>query len=91
MSTADSGGLNAREHFDWAMTRATEYLDLGQADLAMASLASDLNKHDGTRSILTTDLQMLMTGEYLIGGVTGVRRFIRGLPGPATDRPETAS
>lgn len=73
----------ARAHFDWAIGRATEYLDLGQAENAMASLASDLNKHPGTAGILTGDLHLLMFGEYAVGGVAGVRRFIEGLSGPA--------
>lgn len=74
--------MNAQEHFDWSVQRATEYLDAGQADLAMASLASDLGKHDETRRILTPDLHLLMFGEYTVAGVAGVRRFIAGLPRP---------
>jgi hypothetical protein len=77
--------VNAREHFDWAITRATEYLDMGDAASAMASLASDFGKHEGTAMLLHQDLQALMFGEFLIAGATGVRRFIEGIPAPAGD------
>lgn len=78
--------MNAREHFDWSITRATEYLAMGDAPAAMASLTSDLGKHEGTAGILTMDLQLLLIGEYSIGGVLGVRRFIAGIPAPAGDQ-----
>lgn len=74
--------VNAAEHFDWAITRATEHLDQNQAGNAMASLVSDFNKHPGTAGILTSDLQLLMTGEILVGGARGLRRFIEGIPRP---------
>jgi hypothetical protein len=79
--------VNAREHFDWAITRATEYLDLDDAPNAMASLVSDLNKHPGTATILREDLQFLMFGEYTVAGTRGVRRFINDLPRPTHDLP----
>lgn len=75
--------MNAAEHFDWAVTRATEYLDMDEPGDAMASLVSDFGKHPGTAGILTPDLQYLMTGEILIGGARGLRRFIEGIPRPA--------
>jgi hypothetical protein len=74
--------MDAAEHFDWAVTRAMEYVELGQASNAMASLHSDLNKHEGTAGILTPDLTGLFVGEILIGGAKGARRFIEGLPRP---------
>ena len=83
--------MNAREHFDWAVQRATEYLDLNDAPNAMVSLVSDLGKHPGTATILHEDLQFLMFGEYMVAGTVGVRRFIDGLPAPVLDLPGDGS
>jgi hypothetical protein len=76
--------MNASEHFDWAVGRAMEYADAGDGGSAMASLISDLGKHEGTRGILTQDLQGLFFGEVMLGGASGARRFIEGLPRPVT-------
>lgn len=76
--------MNAAEHFDWAVARATEYLDTGDdGATAMASLISDLYKHEGTAGILTADLQGLFLGEVMLAGAAGARRFIEGLPRPS--------
>lgn len=74
--------MNASEHFDWAVGRAVEYLDMDKAGDAMASLVSDLGNHEGTHNILSADLLYLMTGEILIDGARGLRRFVEGLPRP---------
>lgn len=74
--------MNAAEHFDWAVGRAMEYVEMGDAASAHASLTSDLGKHEGTAGILTEDLQYLFIGEIAIGGVGGARSFIEGLPRP---------
>lgn len=75
--------MTAAEHFDWAVGRAMEYVEMGDAADAMASLVSDLGKHEGTSSILSQDLRGLFMMEVMIGGATGARRFIEGLPRPA--------
>jgi hypothetical protein len=77
----------AREHFLFARERALEYVEMGDAGNAMTSMVSDLGKHPGTADILTPDLTALFMGEVLIGGVTGARRFIEGLPIPKEDTP----
>lgn len=77
------GTETARDHFDWAIGRAMEYVAMDDGGNAMASLISDLNKHPGTANILTPDLQTLFMGEVLIAGATGARRFIEGIPAPA--------
>lgn len=76
--------MTAAEHFDWAVGRAMEYVEMGDGGGAMASLLSDLGKHDGTAGILTADLNTLFLGEVIIGGASGARRFIEGLPRPVT-------
>jgi hypothetical protein len=76
---------SAREHFERAKARAIEYVDMGDGASALSSLVSDLNKHDGTSSILNDGLLMLFTGEVMLAGADGARRFIDGLPGPAVE------
>jgi hypothetical protein len=76
--------VNAAEHFDWAVGRAMEYVEMGDAGNAMASLVSDLGKHEGTSGILNEDLLFLFTGEVMLDGARGARRFIEGLPRPVT-------
>lgn len=76
--------MNAAEHFDWAVGRAMEYVEMDDAGNAMASLVSDLGQHEGTAGILNEGLLFLFTGEVMIGGAQGARRFIEGLPRPVT-------
>lgn len=77
--------MNAAEHFEWSRHRAMEYVELGDGGMAMSSLLSDLNKHPGTENILNDGLLFLFTGEVMIGGAEGARRFIDGLPAPHVD------
>lgn len=74
--------MNAAEHFDFAVSRAMEYVDAGDGGDAMNSLISDFNKHPGTKGILTADLTGLFYGEVMLGGAAGAKRFIEGLPRP---------
>jgi len=74
--------VSAAEHFDWAVGRAMEYVEMGDGVNAMSSLISDLDKHEGTAGILNPPLQGLFLGEVLIGGASGAKRFIEGLPRP---------
>jgi hypothetical protein len=74
--------VTAAEHFDWAVGRAMEYVELGDPGNAMSSLISDLGKHDGTAGILNPALQGLFLGEVLLAGARGAKRFIEGLPRP---------
>jgi hypothetical protein len=78
--------MNAAEHFDWAVGRSMEYVEAGDAGNAMASLVSDFGKHSGTANILTQDLQQLFLMEVMLGGPTGARRFIEGIPRPEAVR-----
>lgn len=75
--------MNAAEHFDWAVGRAMQYVEMGNGGEAMASLVSDFGKHEGTSGILNEGLLFLFTGEVMLGGAQGARRFIEGIPRPA--------
>jgi len=49
---SDNGGstMNRSEHLQWCKDRALEYVDEGNPAEALASMMSDLGKHDETRS-----------------------------------------
>lgn len=76
--------MTAGEHFDWAVGRAMEYVEQDDGGNAMTSLIQDFGLHEGTAGILTHDLLFLFTGEVMIGGAQGARRFIEGIPRPVT-------
>ena len=38
--------MNRAEHLAWAKTRAIEYIDRGELQDGLASMISDLHKHD---------------------------------------------
>lgn len=75
--------MNAAEHFAWARGRALEYIDLGDAPAALASLELDLGKHEGTAGILHPDLRNLLYEDFLLtGSLANVRQHIETLAGP---------
>lgn len=79
--------MTPAEHFAWAKAQALEYVDAGDPVLAISSLISDLNKHEGTADILHPPLIELLFGELRWGGRVGVRRFIQGIPAPPAGMP----
>ena len=61
------------EHLAWCKQRALEYLDRGELENAVASMASDLGKHP--------ELQrepLLLGAMHAAGDHDGVRRWITG-------------
>ncbi len=42
--------MTRKEHVDWCKKRALEYLDAGDRTTAIASMLSDLRKHEETAS-----------------------------------------
>lgn len=75
--------MTRKEHLEWCKQRALEYLEPGpyfSLDDAMASMASDLGKHDETRHHveMTVPLmyQLRMTGK--LNTATEMRKFIEG-------------
>lgn len=85
MGARSAVDVNASEHFDWAVGRAMEYVELNDGGSALSSLVSDLGKHKGTANILSQDLQGLFMMEVVLGGANGARRFIQGIPRPVTE------
>lgn len=76
------------DHFEWARSRAAEYLDQGDGGCAMASFISDLGKHRGTARLLTPEFLEQLTTALVVAGAAGVRRFIEGLPCPTSSEAE---
>lgn len=70
--------MTRAEHLAWAKGRALEYADQGETANAMASLISDLNKHEGTRGHTGVELMTMqaMAGHFERPGE--LRRCIEG-------------
>lgn len=66
---------SAKEHYDWCIKRAEEYLDRGDAQQGFASFASDMKKHKDT---YVDPILMAMGMMDIMKGPEAVRRFIRG-------------
>lgn len=65
--------MNRQEHLDRCKQRALQYIDSGDISGALASMISDLGKHDDTRdSVDLCVLGMLETTSE------GMKRFING-------------
>jgi hypothetical protein len=66
------------EHLAWCKERALEYVDAGDLQGAMASMASDTNKHAETKGHAGNELGMLL----MLGGhlktADKVRKHIEG-------------
>jgi hypothetical protein len=68
------------EHLEWCKERAREYLDRGDLLNAVASMASDLDKHPETR-MAGEKMGMLMYVAMIRiteGDVRGVREWVEG-------------
>lgn len=66
------------EHLRWCKERALEYVDSGDATNALASMVSDLRKHDETKSHAGIELGMSMAVIGLLSTPSEVRKFIEG-------------
>lgn len=50
--------MTRKEHLEWAKKRATELANKGDLIGAIASMSSDLNKHEETRSHVAIEMMM---------------------------------
>jgi hypothetical protein len=71
----------AKEHFDWCVKRANDYLNTGDAAGACASFLSDMKKHEGTKNRIPPEIAFFGMME-ISNGVAAVRRWIEGFPSP---------
>jgi hypothetical protein len=65
------------EHLQGCKRRALEYLDAGDVQNAIASMMSDLSKHDETRK-LNPFIQQMGLAVALSGDPVQARRWIEG-------------
>jgi len=66
------------EHLAWCKSRALECIDRGEVAEAMASMASDLRKHQETTNHSGIDLGLSMLLGGLLSNQMEMRRFIEG-------------
>jgi hypothetical protein len=64
------------DHLAWCKGRALEYVDDGDLEGALASLASDLRKHPQTKP--SAEITFLGVPHVLAGDGRGLRHFIEG-------------
>lgn len=69
--------MTREEHIEWCKTSALEYLDAGDVQNAIASMLSDLSKHDGTKHVADAmgPMGLLIVMNH---DIAGARRFIEG-------------
>ncbi len=66
-----------KEHMDWCKQRALEYLP-GDPQQAIASMLSDLDKHDETSNPAMAQLTMMLMLSGHLSTPDQVRRHIEG-------------
>jgi hypothetical protein len=66
------------EHLAWCKQRALEYLDKGDVSNAVASMMSDLQKHDETALEAGSILSALGLSAAMSNNSAEARRFIEG-------------
>jgi hypothetical protein len=71
--------MTRAEHIQWCKTRALEYVDSGDLAAALASLLSDLSKHDETCGHGAMELCVALSAGGLLGSQDEVRKFIEGV------------
>ena len=69
--------MTADEHLAWAKARALEYVDRGDLQNAVASMASDLTKHGAFRGASYQRATLIGSSE-ISKGAEAVRRWING-------------
>ena len=70
--------MDRAEHLKWAKDRALEYADRGDGANALASLASDLNKHPETENHAGMMLMAMQVAAGLLDRPGALRKFIEG-------------
>lgn len=67
-----------QEHLNWCKKRALQYCDAGDISQALASMGSDLNKHDETRGHSAVGLGLQMMTGGMLSTPEQMAEFIRG-------------
>ena len=66
------------EHLQWCKDRALEYVGTGDLDQALASMYSDLNKHEDTKGHPGIQLGFMQQMGGFLNTNDTVRKFIEG-------------
>ena len=69
--------MTREEHLQWAKDRALEYVATGSLQEAVASMVSDLSKHEEMNGAASM-LMSLGMREAIADNALGVRRWIEG-------------
>jgi len=67
-----------QKHLEWAKTRALEYCDQGDVEMAFQSLISDLNKHPQLRNHIGIELGTMQIMVGFLNTPQKMREFIEG-------------
>lgn len=70
--------MTREEHLEWAKDRAIAYIDRGDLIGAVASLSSDLNKHQGTAGSHPPFLFIIGMGHARDGNAYALKHWIEG-------------
>ena len=70
--------MNRQEHLDWCKKRALEYLDQGDVVNAIASMMSDMTKHEETAPAMKSPTLIALGLQAAMDNVGEARRFIEG-------------
>ena len=70
--------MTRAEHIAWAKQRALQELDAGDLSNAVASITSDLTKHEETRAMAAAVGEDGLVAA-LTGAAAAVRRWIEGI------------
>lgn len=70
--------MTRQEHLEWCKARALEYVDAGDCSQAIASMMSDLGKHDETQAHVGIQLGMGLTMMGQLSSPEETRKFIEG-------------
>jgi hypothetical protein len=66
------------EHIEWCKQRALEYVDGGDINNALASMLSDLTKHDETKNHSAITIGVMLAASGHLSTPHEMRRFIEG-------------
>ncbi len=69
--------MTRTEHIEWCKKRARKYLNAGDAQEAIMSMASDYGKHSETRNDAQM-ISMLTISATMEGTIDAARRFVEG-------------
>jgi len=67
--------MTRAEHLQWSKTRALEYVERGDYVQAVASMISDLGKHEGTKGLQSVAALIMLS----VRDKESAKSFVEGL------------